>query len=76
MTEVLTTEEELDLSDLDLLDEEHMHVICTVCNPGKGEGDVVVTVCGKKVLFLQQPKTCDECDNLFRRQHCPIHGDA
>lgn len=65
-------EEDLDLSDLDLLDDEQRHARCTVCFP---YGSIpFVALCGTRAIALTDcpadevpVNACGECEHLWGR---------
>lgn len=64
---------DVDLSDLDLLDEEHAHARCTLCEPRTlSFGAVYVALCGRRVLFraalppwVIPANACPDCVRLI-----------
>lgn len=83
----LPVDEDLDLSDLDLLDDEHRHGRCSRCGGGTGtmkRGVVFTAMCGARAIWLRPlpPKTpptppdaCPACADLLYGP-CPVCGVA
>lgn len=65
------TEERVDLSDLDLLDDETAHARCTYCYPGDVSFKVVVALCGTEMIQQWDggrdvpPNACEACQKAW-----------
>lgn len=80
------TEEEVDLSDLDSLDDDKDHIICGICYPRMKAktGDLVTVLCGKRlILAFGEPREvaddtkgphCSKCQEIFDNMSCPVCG--
>jgi hypothetical protein len=60
------------IADLDLLDDDHRHAICMLCNPDHRPGRPFIGLCGRRAVGLRgedsvtpPPNACPECLALF-----------
>lgn len=78
------TDEAIDLSDLNLLDDKHEHYLCIVCHPGMEQpiGIPFVAWCGRRAIrykylppgtMLADP--CPECAKPSRCATCGTYCD-
>lgn len=68
------TDERVDLSDIDLLDDEHKHARCTFCQPDVAMLEPFVALCGVRAVHQgegpaeQKPvNACPECEVLWHQ---------
>lgn len=85
VTRPLEIEQDLDLSDLDLLDDERRHGRCNQCGGGTGtmkRGVVFTAMCGRRAVWLSRlaefdkptpANACPECAALPYGP-CPVCG--
>lgn len=68
------TTEDVDLSDLGLLDDTKRHARCTACQPKDiGLAMPFIALCGTRAVYLTEwtepdvvpPDACDECERLW-----------
>jgi hypothetical protein len=74
------TEERVDLSDLDLLDDDRDHGFCLDCAGGKPRpGEVLTALCGVRAMAWDSviyydvpPDLCKGCEVVWRLGRCPV----
>lgn len=84
MSTEVTPIEIVDLSDLDLLDDELAHARCTVCWPGDTTLVVIESLCGVRTIQQSQgdgqvrpPNACEKCQEMWDlNAPCPRCGAA
>lgn len=70
----MSTLEQIDLSDLDLLDDDKAHARCLTCYPGDVALKPIVALCGVTTIIqnrgqqhhIAPPNACEECKKAWQ----------